>query len=517
MTQHRFLVARQVGTGSFSHPKVRLDVERVERLRGGSLHVVTDLDAAHELTRLAVRELEAFGTGGGEVLDDEEIAVLLGTLGAALKRLGIALGVPFRDFRGFRTYWKDQGMEGSYHARRSYLDSVFGPVLRRLDEYHPHLRQGQGRKNRITDVTRRRLRDGLAGQWWGGTLDETQFLSRLYDLDNLPSRDERFTTAAQDVWQHCVNNPNDWDEDWIWGDPRFGLADDEPLLRFMAEMLHPAVRPDAAEVVRLHAFFNETLSHDGYELVEVDSISGAPIFAARTIGAGVPGAMKNLIFAADGPKPEFVLGDAINNDMLMVRNEQFCLVYSRPLSASGLTWGEMITWWRDRESLPAGTTDNDVGRALYKRLRASLHKDPKRPEWLSPEQTVFRAYCELFPINESGAGHPALLPQVYLHMDPKTRKERGGKDSALGRERMDFLLLLPHGVRVVVEVPPPRIPPRPDHGRPALRRRGANPLRRPPTPLRSIRLATATAALVIRAESVREAVGHLVDGGSTRW
>jgi very-short-patch-repair endonuclease len=37
-------------------------------------------------------------------------------------------------------------------------------------------------------------------------------------------------------------------------------------------------------------------------------------------------------------------------------------------------------------------------------------------------------------------------------MDPKTRKERGNKDSALGRERMDFLLLLPHGVRVVVEV-----------------------------------------------------------------
>jgi very-short-patch-repair endonuclease len=37
-------------------------------------------------------------------------------------------------------------------------------------------------------------------------------------------------------------------------------------------------------------------------------------------------------------------------------------------------------------------------------------------------------------------------------MDPKTRKERHGQDSVLGRERMDFLLLLPRGARIVVEV-----------------------------------------------------------------
>jgi very-short-patch-repair endonuclease len=47
---------------------------------------------------------------------------------------------------------------------------------------------------------------------------------------------------------------------------------------------------------------------------------------------------------------------------------------------------------------------------------------------------------------------PALLPQVYLHYDPLTRKQRGGQPSALVRERMDFLLLLPRRVRVVIEV-----------------------------------------------------------------
>ncbi|MDX6352127.1 MAG: hypothetical protein QOF84_6917 [Streptomyces sp.] len=452
---HRFLVARRVGAEPFSYTRTCLDAGRVERLRNASLDDVTDLDAAYELTRLAMVDLEAFGTGGGETLDDEEIAVLLRSLRAVLKRLGVTLNLPFRDFKSFKRYWKDQGMSDSYDARRRYINSVFAPILGQLDEYHPHLRQSRDRARRITDVTRRRLRDGLSGGWWGGTLDEVRFLSRLYDLDNLPSHDSRFATAAQDIWQHCINNPQDWagEEDWIWIDERFGLADsDEALLRFLAEMLHPAVRTDPAEVERLHAFFNETLAHDGYEIIKVDSISGAPVFAARTIGGGVPGAMKNLIFAADGPKPEFVLGDAINNDILMVKNEQFCLVYSQPLSASGLTWGEMIAWWRARESLAERVPDEDIGRGLYKRLWASLHSDCERPEWLSPEQTVVRTYCELYPINATGADHPALLPQVYLHMDPKTRKERGGKDSVLGRERMDFLLLLPRGVRIVVEV-----------------------------------------------------------------
>jgi very-short-patch-repair endonuclease len=45
-----------------------------------------------------------------------------------------------------------------------------------------------------------------------------------------------------------------------------------------------------------------------------------------------------------------------------------------------------------------------------------------------------------------------LLPQVYLHYDPLTQAQRGGQPSVLARERMDFLLLFPGRVRVVIEV-----------------------------------------------------------------
>ncbi|GII32896.1 hypothetical protein [Planotetraspora mira] len=47
-------------------------------------------------------------------------------------------------------------------------------------------------------------------------------------------------------------------------------------------------------------------------------------------------------------------------------------------------------------------------------------------------------------------GLPALLPEVWLHWDPKTVRARGTE--ALLRFRMDFLLLLSRGQRVVLEV-----------------------------------------------------------------
>ena len=58
---------------------------------------------------------------------------------------------------------------------------------------------------------------------------------------------------------------------------------------------------------------------------------------------GVAGDLKNLIFAADGPKPRIVLRDAINNVIEIVENAERCLVYDRPLAEHGLTWGSWST------------------------------------------------------------------------------------------------------------------------------------------------------------------------------
>ncbi|WP_371786932.1 hypothetical protein [Streptosporangium subroseum] len=295
----------------------------------------------------------------------------------------------------------------------------------------------------ITDVTRRRLTDGLAQMQtqWSGTFEDVDFLARLYDVDALPSRDPRFATAAQDIAQHRWLN-DDWPNDWIFDDTRFGLADsDEALLAFLAEMLHPAVRIDLSEVEQLRTFLNGVLIHDGYELVQVDAISGAPIFAPRRIGSGVRGAMKNLIFAAIGPKPEIVLGDAVNNDLRIVKNERGCLVYDRPLAAHGLTWTELTAWWADRQGM-SNSPAHEISSSLYQRLDRSLGDN-------GAERRILRTYAERYI--RLGPDIPALIPQVYLHYDPYTRSRYLPGASPLERQRMDFLLLLPHRVRIVIE------------------------------------------------------------------
>lgn len=279
-----------------------LDAEFVDSFRLKPWEHISDLDAAYGLTQLAHDELTAFGTGGHKQLDDEAMSVVLRSLRAVLRRLGIDFDPPFRDFKGFRGYWISQGMDGSYAARRNYLNGLFDPAFSRLERLE----------------------------------------------------DEQAVTSVR----------------------------------------------------------------------------------------GVDGQMKNVIFASTGPKPKIVLRDAINNVIEVVENAEYCLFYDRPLSEDGLTWGELMDWWRQTKDLQ-GQAD-EVARDLYRRLSRSLASEPER--------VLFRAFYERYAVAEEDAGLPALVPQVYLHYDPRTRRERGGVPSVLMRERMDFLLLLPRGVRIVLEV-----------------------------------------------------------------
>ena len=62
------------------------------------------------------------------------------------------------------------------------------------------------------------------------------------------------------------------------------------------------------------------------------------------------------------------------------------------------------------------------------------------------EAFIFTRYCALY--GTRGFDTPALIPQVYLHYDPYTRRA----SMPLTRQRMDFLLLLPHRRRVDIEL-----------------------------------------------------------------
>ncbi|MGP8444182.1 abortive infection family protein [Burkholderia vietnamiensis] len=119
---------------------------------------------------------------------------------------------------------------------------------------------------------------------WHGQLNDVEFLSRLYDLQQLSSHDSRFKDAARDIWQHRINN-DDWDLDWVYSDDRFDLVGGpaDSFLRFLCEVVHPIVRPDRDEVIKLVSHFNDQLRQVGWELYEEERIAGRPRFAYRQV------------------------------------------------------------------------------------------------------------------------------------------------------------------------------------------------------------------------------------------
>ncbi len=146
---------------------------------------------------------------------------------------------------------------------------------------------------KISEITRRDIIDMifLDGINIYGRLEEVDFLSRIWALEELPSTDSRFKNAIGDIWQHTVSN-DDWDKDWVFHDSRFNLmrGDDETFLRFLCESIHPVVRAEVTECERLCQLYNSYLKNDGYQLVEKTRVSGKPIYSGRYVGvSGSPG------------------------------------------------------------------------------------------------------------------------------------------------------------------------------------------------------------------------------------
>ena len=266
-------------------------------------------------------------------------------------------------------------------------------------------------------------------------------LDRLWILDTdewsllLGSRP---TGLRAEIQQHVHRHPEDWPAEMLFDQLGAYDTSDQRFALFLEGLASADVRPDEAAQRHFVACVNEPLRNCGAELRETGSEGGYPVFSMVSLHATTKGRPKNLIFASP-EKPDLRFRDALDNDVEIVTNADKVLVYDRPIGNDGLRWTDLQQWWAETEQI----ADAEQAKcSLYARLKASLPHD-------SPPQTLlFVAFFEGF--RSAVPNLPALLPEVWLHWDPRTVKERG--PDALLRFRMDFLLLLPQGVRVVIEV-----------------------------------------------------------------
>lgn len=195
------------------------------------------------------------------------------------------LRIPAREFAQLGS--RREGLE-------SQIDNRLKPILEQISSdwvgvtITPKLEEKKDWRQQGVELpreTRQEIVDFLRIEQicWSGDLDEVEFLQRLFDLETLPSTDSRFKTASGDIWQHRENNPDDWPNDWIFTDRRFRLMDGptEGFLRFLCEVVHPLVRPDRNDCLRLVKAFNERIQPQGWKLVEDEPLAGRPRFVPR--------------------------------------------------------------------------------------------------------------------------------------------------------------------------------------------------------------------------------------------
>lgn len=242
------------------------------------------------------------------------------------------------------------------------------------------------------------------------------------------------------IEQHYVRN-DDWSHEEMLIQCGALNCTQVRFFALLEKLVHPMTRRDD-EQAELAAVISDALKRDGFALKQTSTESRYAVYSVVRAQTGVDGAMKNLIFASTGEKPQLIFRDALNNDVEITKHADKVLIYDRPLPSSGmLLWSDLRDWYAEIK----GVGGTEGSRLLYRRLLQSVIGANSPGEY-----ALFHSYYERF-WKQLGERLPALIPQVYLHYDPYTLRERGD-EKFLARQRMDFLLMLDQGVRIVIEI-----------------------------------------------------------------
>ncbi|MEW9267864.1 hypothetical protein AB1207_24250 [Kineococcus endophyticus] len=245
---------------------------------------------------------------------------------------------------------------------------------------------------------------------------------------------------AEEVQRHVVDN-EDWTALQLF--ERLGAlnAGDRRFALFLQALASHRVCPDETHQQAMVAVLNPALARAGVRMEQTGEDGGYPIFTLLKTGAARR-PPQLLLFASIDSKPDLRLEDVLDQQ-IGVMNPDTVLRYDEPVGTDGFTGAHLLQWWLRRPD-QAGRNEREAKANLWRRLRASL------PVNSPPQRALFEIYHDLYARTTTDANFFALLPEVWVHWDPRTKSQRGA--AALQTHRMDFLMLLPGNARIVIEV-----------------------------------------------------------------
>lgn len=291
----------------------------------------------------------------------------------------------------------------------------------------------------FTYITRKKLAEYLdTYSDFEGSMQLDEFLNDVWDMNKVYtySGDEMFSFNSVSIGHYimtfvvadqCISY-----KEMLLDILKIKYISDNLLIKFLEKIVDPEVRSGTSQKEYVDGI-NSIIESDGFELVESGRKSKELIYKIQK-KRGTNDKIKNLIFAPLSKKPDIVIEDSLSNEIKIVGDTGDCLLYNFKPYTDGVLWGDLVEWWG--KNTEAKNIQND----LYCRLAKSLDSDA--------EKIFFKQYYMLYREKDK---FPALIPQVYLHYDPYTKIARGN-NIIFTHQRMDFLMLLPNSIRIIIEI-----------------------------------------------------------------
>jgi len=87
------------------------------------------------------------------------------------------------------------------------------------------------------------------------------FLNSIWDLRTMPSEDQRYTNAYDDVVQHTVNN-DDWELDELFLERLKLLEDNDVFIKFLENIVHPNFRENEDDIIKFVLLINSYIEDE---------------------------------------------------------------------------------------------------------------------------------------------------------------------------------------------------------------------------------------------------------------
>lgn len=295
--------------------------------------------------------------------------------------------------------------------------------------------------NRISKDARKSILDDLVviGSCAGGQ-SAVEFVKRVCpDIEETGQHDRHTISVIDNIARH-MDRFSDWSFSYLF-DTILDLLNvpDEKFIYFCEQYVNPIFRrrrhdedegwidisQECIEAI------NRGLSNAGMSLQPIGQVADRTKYRVLAINQGTQEPIKNIIFAAKY-KPDIVLDDALSNDIKVV-NANGALIYDQGIPANGISWETLESWYK---LLDFDNTEKQMTLLFYNCL------DSK------PEQLFYKAYLSY--LNSHGKHIPAIIPQVYMYYDPKTKAQREWQ--IFEHQKMDFMMIISPSQRIVFEI-----------------------------------------------------------------